>query len=97
MQKTFRALLCISKRASGGARHHGAGKFVLVPIVRKGTAGLLLDVRIVFVLGSARRDCTSIAMGAFDTPTSTHLEKHIFVAEKGDYYEIEDDLPQNQH
>jgi hypothetical protein len=43
------------------------------------------------------RDWIAIAMGAFDTPTSTHLEKHIFVAEKGDYYEISDDLPQNQH
>jgi hypothetical protein len=37
----------------------------------------------------------AIAMGAFDTPTSTHLEKHIFVAEKGDYYEITDDRPQS--
>jgi hypothetical protein len=36
-------------------------------------------------------------MGAFDTPTSTHLDMHIFVAEKGDYYEIADGLPQNQH
>jgi len=97
VQKTFRALLCISKRASGGARHHGSGKFVLVPIVRKGTAGLLLDVRSSLFWDPPARDCTSIAMGAFDTPTSTHLEKHIFVAEKGDYYEIEDDLPQNQH
>jgi hypothetical protein len=35
-------------------------------------------------------------MGAFDTPTSTHLDRHIFVAEKGDYYEIADGLPQNQ-
>ena len=34
-------------------------------------------------------------MGAFDTPTSARLEMHIFVAEKGDYYEITDDLPQN--
>lgn len=41
------------------------------------------------------RDWTSIAMGAFDTPTSTHLERHIFVVEKGDYYEITDGLPQN--
>jgi hypothetical protein len=40
------------------------------------------------------RDWIAIAMGAFDTPTSTHLEKHIFVAEKGDYYEITDHLPQ---
>lgn len=43
------------------------------------------------------RDWIGIAMGAFDTPTSTHLEMHIFVAEKGDYYEIADGLPQNQH
>jgi len=43
------------------------------------------------------RDWIGIAMGAFDTPTSTHLEMHIFVAEKGDYYEIGDGLPQNQH
>jgi len=40
------------------------------------------------------RDGIGVAMGAFDTPTSTHLEKHIFVAEKGDYYEIADDVPQ---
>ena len=40
------------------------------------------------------RDWIAIAMGSLDTPTSTHLEKHIFVAEKGDYYEIDDGLPQ---
>ena len=43
------------------------------------------------------RDWMGIAMGAFDAPTSTRLEMHIFVAEKGDYYEIGDGLPQNQH
>jgi hypothetical protein len=43
------------------------------------------------------RDWIAIAMGAFDTPTSTHLDRHIFVAEKGDYYEIADGLPRNQH
>jgi hypothetical protein len=43
------------------------------------------------------RDWIGIAMGAFDTPTHTHMEMHIFVAEKGDYYEIADGLPQNQH
>ena len=44
-----------------------------------------------------KHDWTAIAMGAFDTPTATHLAMHIFVAEKGDYYEITDGLPQNQH
>ena len=41
------------------------------------------------------RDLTAIAMGAFDKPTGTRLAKHIFVADKGDYYEIADGLPQN--
>jgi hypothetical protein len=41
------------------------------------------------------RDWTGIAMGAFDTPTRTHLKIHIFVADKGDYYDIADGLPQN--
>lgn len=39
-------------------------------------------------------DKISISMSAFDTPTGLHLTRHIFVAGKGDYYEITDDLPQ---
>jgi hypothetical protein len=35
-------------------------------------------------------------MGAFDAPTGTHIEKHIYVADKGDYYEIRDGLPQDE-
>lgn len=42
------------------------------------------------------RDRIGIAMGAFDTPTNTRLAMHIFVADKGDYYDIADGLPQNQ-
>jgi len=42
-----------------------------------------------------RRDSVAVAMGAFETPTGTHLAKHIFVADKGDYYDIADGLPQN--
>lgn len=38
-----------------------------------------------------------VAMGAFDQPTHTKLAIHIFVAEKGDYYDISDGLPQNPH
>ncbi|MBS3962412.1 MAG: GFA family protein [Sandarakinorhabdus sp.] len=40
------------------------------------------------------RDWTAVAMGAFDTPTGTTVKMHIFVAGKGDYYEIADGLPQ---
>jgi hypothetical protein len=43
------------------------------------------------------RDRIAIAMGAFDTPTETRLAMHIFVASKGDYYEIDDGVPQREH
>lgn len=39
-------------------------------------------------------DTISISMGAFDTPTGLRLAKHIFTADKGDYYDISDGLPQ---
>ena len=38
-------------------------------------------------------DTISVAMGSLDEPTGLHLAKHIFVADKGDYYDITDDLP----
>ena len=40
------------------------------------------------------KDWIGISMGAFEGATDTHTELHIFVAEKGDYYEICDGLPQ---
>lgn len=42
------------------------------------------------------RDWIGVAMGAIDGPTRATLSRHIFVAEKGDYYVIADGLPQNQ-
>jgi hypothetical protein len=42
------------------------------------------------------KDKIAIAMGAFETPTGTRLDKHIFVAHKGDYYDIDDGLPQHR-
>lgn len=41
------------------------------------------------------RDWIGIMMGAFDTPTRTRIALHIFVADKGDYYDIADGVPQN--
>lgn len=41
------------------------------------------------------RDSLAIAMGAFDKPTDTTLAMHIYVADKGDYYDIADGLPQD--
>lgn len=42
------------------------------------------------------RDWIAVAMGAFDGPTDTRMTLHIFVADKGDYYDITDGLPQNE-
>src|SRR5829696_5231703 len=41
-------------------------------------------------------DWTAVAMGAFDAPTGTRLARHIFTADKGDYYDIEGDLPMHE-
>lgn len=35
-----------------------------------------------------------IAAGSLEDPTGLKPAKHIFVADKGDYYEIADDIPQ---
>ena len=43
------------------------------------------------------KDWTGVAMGAFESPTGTRLRVHIHVADKGDYYDIADGLPQNPH
>ena len=42
------------------------------------------------------KDWIGVAMGAFDKPTETKLHIHVHVADKGDYYEITDELPQKQ-
>ena len=48
-------------------------------------------------LDQKKHNWIGVSMGAFDTPTNTKLARHIFVAEKGDYYEITDGLPQNKY
>jgi hypothetical protein len=40
-------------------------------------------------------DSISVMAGAFDRPTGLIAECHIFVADKGDYYAIDDGLPQH--
>lgn len=40
------------------------------------------------------REWIAVAMGAFDSPTGTRTRIHIFVADKGDYYDITDGVPQ---
>ncbi|HEX5461949.1 MAG TPA: GFA family protein [Steroidobacteraceae bacterium] len=44
--------------------------------------------------GPAHGGYISIWAGTLDTPTGLRAAEHIFVADKGDYYEITDGLPQ---
>ena len=39
-------------------------------------------------------DEISVMAGAFEQPSGLKAEAHIFVVDKGDYYDITDDLPQ---
>ena len=43
-----------------------------------------------------RRDYLSIAAGCLDEPTGLRASGHIFVRDKGDFYEITDDLPHHE-
>ena len=38
---------------------------------------------------------TSFSLGSIDGPTGLALEKHIFTADKGDYYQINDGVPRS--
>lgn len=42
-----------------------------------------------------RHKWIGVSMGAFDLPTDTKIKFHIYVADKGDYYDIADGLPQH--
>lgn len=41
-------------------------------------------------------DRIDVAPGAVDAPTGLHMAGHIFVTDKGDYYDIADGLPQER-
>jgi hypothetical protein len=60
--------------------------------VRRGFCGICGSV--LFWEPTDRDDFIAVAMGALDAPTGMKLAKHIFVADKGDYYDIADGLPQ---
>lgn len=42
------------------------------------------------------KDRIAVSLGAIDAPTDIRLKEHIFVADKGDYYDIADGLPQKE-
>ena len=74
---------------------HGAGNVAWYASSEKVRRGFCSTCGSTLFWDPVHRDWIGIAMGAFDTPTRTHLGMHIFVSEKGDYYDITDGLPQN--
>jgi hypothetical protein len=73
---------------------HGEDKVAWYQSSERIRRGFCASCGSVLFWGPADWDKIAIAMGAFDLPTGTRLEKHIFVASKGDYYEIADGVPQ---
>ncbi len=55
-----------------------------------GTCGSML------IWKSNGSDNTSLMAGCMDSPTDLKLVGHIFTADKGDYYELDDGLPQHE-
>ena len=59
------------------------------------------NVGFVLIVGQAcfgaldGEDRTSIGSGTLDGPTGIETAKHIYVADKGDYYDLSDDLPKH--
>jgi hypothetical protein len=75
---------------------HGAENIVWFQSSEKVQRGFCSVCGSVLFWDPLEKDVIAVAMGAFDSPTDTRLEMHIFVSDKGDYYEIEDGLPQHQ-
>lgn len=74
---------------------HGAEKLTWFRSSEKVRRGFCSTCGSALFWDPVRKDLVGVAMGAFDQPTDTRLGIHIFVAEKGDYYDIADGLPQN--
>jgi hypothetical protein len=66
----------------------------VVFFIRERAPRLLLDLRVAHVLRSAAADWIGLNLGSFDGPTGTKIAQHIFVGDKGDYYDLCDGAPQ---
>ena len=76
---------------------HGGDKLTWFQSSEKVRRGFCSVCGSVLFWDPIHKDVLGISMGSFDPPTGTKLRMHIFVADKGDYYEIgEDGLPQHQ-
>jgi hypothetical protein len=73
---------------------HGAGNLTWFRSSAKVRRGFCATCGSFLFWDRADNPTIAVAMGAFDPPTGARLASHIFVADKGDYYDIADGLPQ---
>ena len=74
---------------------HGAENLTWYASSEKASRGFCSTCGSQLFFDPPHRDWIGVAIGAFDGPTGTSLGMHIFVADKGDYYDLTDGLPQN--
>lgn len=75
---------------------HGADKITWFRSSEKAERGFCSVCGSSLFWSPFHKDWIGVAMGALDSPTGTGIALHIFVAEKGDYYQIGDNVPQHQ-
>ena len=73
----------------------GAENVTWYPSSQKVRRGFCTTCGSVLFFDPPHRDWIAISMGAFEKPTNAKMDLHIFVDDKGDYYDINDGLPQN--
>ncbi len=64
--------------------------------VRRGFCGTCGSSLFFDPIDRQKHDWISVSMGALEPPTGVQIAVHIFVDDKGDYYEIKDGVPQNR-
>lgn len=74
---------------------HGAEKLTWFRSSEKVRRGFCSTCGSALFWDPLQKDIVGVAMGAFDGPTNTRLAMHIFVASKGDYYDIADGVTQH--
>lgn len=65
--------------------------------VRRGFCGVCGSALFFDPLDKQKHSWIGVALGSITTPTQVNIETHIFVAEKGDYYDINDNAQQHQN
>ena len=65
--------------------------------VRRGFCGQCGSTLFFDPIDKQKHSWIGVALGSITSKTNIKIEEHIFVAEKGDYYEINDGAPQHKN